>query len=227
MRKTDLAIAVIARRRFTVKTVADTLGVPRCQLHSRLRQGSRPQGRYQKTDDAELLASDRTLTDDRPTNGYRRNGKSVRVAFAIDTCDREAMLESVERRFNDQQTPHPVDWLSENGSCYRAHATVSFVQSIGVVPCFTPVRSPQSNGMVESFVKTIKRDIVHDRPDAQSVLARLPRWFEDYNDNHPHRGQQMKSHREFSRSHQQPAANGPVWRKQIRLPRGKKCGCFE
>ena len=158
------------------------------------------------------------------------NGQSVRVAFALDTCDREVMswvattggisgemirdlmLESVERRFNDQQTPHPVEWLSDNGSCYRAHDTVSFAQSIGLVPCFTPVRSPQSNGMAESFVKTFKRDYVyvHDRPDAQSVLAQLPRWFEDYNDNHPHKALRMKSPREFIRSFHQQAANCPV-----------------
>ncbi len=67
MKKTDLALAVIARRRFAVKIVADTLGVARSQLHSRLREGSRPRGRYQKSEDAEMLAAIRTLTDDRPT----------------------------------------------------------------------------------------------------------------------------------------------------------------
>ena len=142
-----------------MKTVADTLGVSRSQLHSRLREGSRPRGRYQKTEDGEILVSIRALTDDRPTYGYRRiwallnrqrdsaglsrlnhkriyrlmsqnglllqrytgkppgrahdgqiitirpnlrwtsdgfeiacwNGQSVRVAFALDTCDREVM----------------------------------------------------------------------------------------------------------------------------------------
>jgi hypothetical protein len=41
--------------------------------------------------------------------------------------------------------------------------------------------------MAESFVKTFKHDYIyaHDRPDAQSVLAQLPRWFEGYNVNHP------------------------------------------
>jgi len=184
--------------REAVKTVAATLGVSRSQLHLRLREGSRPRGRYQKTGDAEILATIRTLTDERPTYGYRRiwallnrqreraglsrlnhkriyrlmsqnglllqrytgklpgrahdgqiitirpnlrwtsdgceiacwNGQSVRVAFALDTCDREVMswnattggisgemirdlmLKSVERRFDDQQTPHPIEWLS-------------------------------------------------------------------------------------------------------------------
>jgi putative transposase len=298
MKKTDLALAVIARRRFAVKTVVDTLGVSRSQLHSRLREGSRPRGRYQKSEDAEMPAAIRTLTDDRPTYGYRRiwallnrqreqagqtrlnhkriyrlmsqnglllqrytgkppgrahdgqiitirpnlgwtsdgfeiacwSGQSVRVAFALDTCDREVMswiattggisgemirdlmLESVERRFANRALPHPIEWLSGNGSCYRDYETISSAQSIGLVPCLTPVRSPQSNGMAESFVKTFKRDYVyvHDRPDAQSVLAQLPRWFEDYNENHPHKALRMKSPREFIRSFYQPAAACPV-----------------
>ena len=61
--------------------------------------------------------------------------------------------------------------------------------------------------MAESFVKTVKRDYVyvHDRPDPQTVLAQLPRWFEDYNENHLHKAVRMKSPREFIRSYQ-PAA---------------------
>jgi transposase InsO family protein len=153
------------------------------------------------------------------------NGEVVRVAFALDTCDREAMawcattsgisgemirdlmVESVERRFGDDGLPNPIQWLSDNGSCYRAHETIDFAIRLGLVPCFTAVRSPQSNGMAEAFVKTFKRDYVyvHDRPDARTVLSQLPAWFEDYNESHPHKGLQMKSPREFMRS-LQPAA---------------------
>jgi len=150
------------------------------------------------------------------------NGQVVRVAFALDTCDREVMawrattggvsgemirdlmLESVERRFGSCTLPNPVQWLSDNGSCYRAHETIEFADRLGLVPCFTPVRSPQSNGMAEAFVKTFKRDYVyiHDRPDALTVLSQLSVWFEDYNESHPHKGLQMKSPREFIRSYQ-------------------------
>jgi putative transposase len=153
------------------------------------------------------------------------NGEAVRVAFALDTCDREVMawcastggisgemirdlmVESVERRFGDRGLPQPIQWLSDNGSCYRAHETIELAIRLGLVPCFTPVRSPQSNGMAEAFVKTFKRDYVyiHDRPDAQTVLSQVPAWFEDYNENHPHKALQMKSPREFIRSFQ-PAA---------------------
>jgi len=154
------------------------------------------------------------------------NGEVVRVAFALDTCDREAMawcattggisgemirdlmLEATEKRFGTAHTPQPIQWLSDNGSCYRANETIDFAIGLGLVPCFTPVRSPQSNGMAEAFVKTFKRDYVyvHDRPDAQTVLAQLPKWFDDYNEVHPHKALHLKSPREFIRSLQQPAA---------------------
>lgn len=154
------------------------------------------------------------------------NGEAVRVVFALDTCDREVMawcassggisgemvrdvmLMAVERRFGADRTPHTVQWLSDNGSAYRAYETIDFAIRLGLMPCFTPVRSPQSNGMAESFVKTFKRDYVyvHDRPDAQTVLTQLPRWFEDYNEIHPHKALRMRSPREFIRSLQQPAA---------------------
>ena len=153
------------------------------------------------------------------------NGEVVRAAFALDTCDREVMawcattggvsgemirdlmLESVEKRFGASRVPAPLQWLSDNGSCYRANETIDFAIRLGLVPCFTPVRSPQSNGMAEAFVKTFKRDYVyvHDRPDAQTVLSQLSRWFEDYNEIHPHKSLRMKSPREFIRSYQ-PAA---------------------
>jgi putative transposase len=131
------------------------------------------------------------------------NGEFVRVALAIDTCDREVMawcagtggisgetirdlmVERIEQRFGSRTLPQPIQWLSDNGSCYQAHETIDFANRSGLVPCFTPVRSPQSNGMEEAFVKLFKRDhvFVHDGPDAQTVLSQLA-WFEDYNESH-------------------------------------------
>jgi len=57
-----------------------------------------------------------------------------------------------------------------------------------LVSRFTPVRSPESNGMAEAYVKILKRDYVYvqDRPDAQTVLIQLAAWFEDYNEVPPH-----------------------------------------
>lgn len=147
------------------------------------------------------------------------NGEVVRVAFSLDSCDREIighvattggisgsmirdlMLESVERRFGQAATPRPVEWLSDNGSCYTARETVEFASWLGLASRFTPVRSPESNGMAESFVKTFKRDYVHanECPDAVTVMTMLATWFEDYNEFAPHKGLRMLSPREFIR----------------------------
>ena len=105
------------------------------------------------------------------------NGERVRVAFALDCCDREVMswvattkgidaglvgdlmMQAVERRFGTSETPtKPIEWLTDNGSCYTAAETKSFAKLLGLKPVTTPVTSPQSNGMAESFVKTFKRD---------------------------------------------------------------------
>ena len=149
------------------------------------------------------------------------NGETVRVAVVLDTCDREVitwtattagiageqvrdlMVEAVERRFGPVvHTPHAIEWLADNGSAYTAHDTVAHAHALGLVPCFTPVHSPESNGMAESFVKSFKRDYVflHTRPDALSVLKQLAAWFDDYNEVRPHRGLRMRSPRQFIRS---------------------------
>ena len=65
----------------------------------------------------------------------------------------------------------------------------------------SPVRSPESNGIAEAFVKTFKRDYARLSilPDAETVIALLPAWFEDYNEVHPHSGLKFLSPREFLR----------------------------
>ena len=152
------------------------------------------------------------------------NGEVVRVVFAIDTCDREIIawqastggingemvrdlvLACVERRFSAIRAPHPVQWLADNGSAYTARETLDFAAALSLVPCFTPVRSPESNGVSEAFVKTLKRDDarVQPCPDALAVLTQLPGWIEDYNESHPHRGLRMRSPREFIQAQSQP-----------------------
>ena len=149
------------------------------------------------------------------------NREVVRVVFSLDSCDREAiswsattgginsvmvqdlLTESVEKRFgNTLYLPHAVEWLTDNGSCYIADATRTFAASLGFIVCTTPVRSPESNGMAESFVKTFKRDYVYvnDLPDAVTVMEKLTECMEDYNNWHPHKGLKMQSPREYRSS---------------------------
>jgi transposase InsO family protein len=146
------------------------------------------------------------------------NGDVVRGAFIIDACDREVvawravagagisgsevrdmMLEAVEKRFGACRAPSAIEILSDNGAPYTAKETRIFARQLGLKPCFTPVQSPQSNGISEAFVNTLKRDYVHvsPLPDAETVLGLIDGWIEDYNENHPHSGLKMRSPREF------------------------------
>ena len=149
------------------------------------------------------------------------NGERVQVAFSLDTCDREAMrfvasnkgidgqmiedlmAETMLYRFgNVGHLPHKVQWLSDNGPCYVARKTVKFGASIGLEICTTRPYSPESNGMAEAFVKTFKRDYVWlgDLSSAERVMEQLPQWFEDYNQNAPHKGLKMLSPRQYIQS---------------------------
>ena len=89
--------------------------------------------------------------------------------------------------------------LTDNGAPYTARDTRIFARQLGLKPCFTPVKSPQSNGISEAFVNTLKRDYVRvtPLPNAEIVLELIAGWFEDYNNNHPHSGLKMRSPREF------------------------------
>lgn len=97
------------------------------------------------------------------------------------------------------ELPAPAEWLSDNGSGYIARETRDFARDIGLVPRRTPYRSPQSNGMAESFVKTFTRDYVaiNALPNAETVLQQLKTWFSDYNTVHPHRALKYRSPEEF------------------------------
>jgi transposase InsO family protein len=152
------------------------------------------------------------------------NGEIIRLAFIIDAFDREIiawiaisgagisgsevrdmMLEAVEKRFAAMRAPHPIEHLSDNGSPYTAKDTRDFAAALNLVPCFTPVRSPESNGMSEAFVKTFKRDYVrvNPLPDAHTALRQIAGWIADYNDVHPHSALRMRSPREFIRAQAQ------------------------
>jgi len=145
------------------------------------------------------------------------NGQVVRVAFALDCHDREAiswvattagisgemirdmMVRCVEQRFGTLRAPYPVQWLSDNGSIFAAHRTIEIALAVNLAPRFTPVESPESNGMAEAFVKTFKRDYVRISPipNAAAALALVDSWMEDYNTVHPHSRLGYRSPREY------------------------------
>jgi len=145
------------------------------------------------------------------------NGELVQIAFALDCHDREVqayvaqarvlvgedirqmMRQAVCYRFGEDKPTQPVQWLSDNGGIYTALETVMQARRLGLEPITTPAYSPQSNGMSEAFVNTLKRDYVESTLlwDAATVLNRVPHWLEDYNHRAPHSALGMLSPRQY------------------------------
>jgi putative transposase len=146
------------------------------------------------------------------------NGERLQVAFSLDTCDRETMRYVVSTRGIDggmiqdlmaetllyrfgkvNEVPHKIQWLTDNGPCYIARETILFGRSIGLEICTTRPYNPESNGMAEAFVKTFKRDYVWlgDLSSAEAVIKQLPKWFDDYNHQAPHKGLKMMSPKQY------------------------------
>jgi putative transposase len=105
------------------------------------------------------------------------NGEIVQLGFVLDCHDREAlatvaaprdllgtdiqqlMQRAVAARFGEGKRPDaPIQWLSDNGSIYTALDTLITAERLHLVPITTPAASPESNGMSEAFVNTLRRD---------------------------------------------------------------------
>ena len=73
-----------------------------------------------------------------------------------------------------------MHWLSDNGGCYTADQTRKLGEGFGFIVYATPAYSPESNGMSEVFVTTLKRDYVclNRSDDPATVLAQIPAWTE-------------------------------------------------
>ncbi|WP_193133889.1 integrase core domain-containing protein, partial [Klebsiella grimontii] len=113
----------------------------------------------------------------------------------------DVMLRSVEKRFGDRLPDTAVQWLTDNGSAYTAYETRRFARELNLEPCTTAVSSPQSNGMAERFVKTMKEDYIAfmPKPDVRTALQNLAAAFTHYNENHPHSALGYHSPREYRR----------------------------
>lgn len=82
---------------------------------------------------------------------------------------------AVEKRFGAKVPIQTIQWLTDNGSAYTAHETREFARELNLEPCTTAVSSPQSNGMAERFVKTMKEDYIAFMPkkDVRTALHNL------------------------------------------------------
>ena len=121
------------------------------------------------------------------------NGEVVRVAFAIDTCDREIiawhattggisgemvrdlMLACVERRFAAIRAPYPVQWLADNGSAYTAAETLVFAAALASLPASPQCAVPKATALARPSSKPSNVTMPGSRPDP--TLQPCCSWF--------------------------------------------------
>ena len=146
------------------------------------------------------------------------DGTLVQIGFVLDCHDREClawcatprdctarevqqlMHDAVATRFGERQRPEvPIQFLSDNGSIYTALDAVCTAERLNLAPITTPRASPESNGMAEAFVNTLKRDYVSgaDRATAAIVLDQVALWIADYNAIAPHSSLGYRSPRQY------------------------------
>jgi putative transposase len=120
------------------------------------------------------------------------NGEIVRVAFALDCHDREVigwvattagisgemirdmMVRCVEQRFGAIQAPHPVQWLSDNGSIFAAHKTIEIAVALNLVPCFTPPRKSGEQRHGRGLRQNLQARLCSGQPGAKCRCRTLP-----------------------------------------------------
>lgn len=135
------------------------------------------------------------------------NGEKGRFAILIDCADRQiieclwaksikgfdilAMVKrALVKRFEDGRIPRKgsLEFLSDNGPQYIKGELRQGLRDLRIEVCNTPIRSPESNGIAESFFKTFKRDYVyqHVLDSFEDVGKKIDVWIEDYNTKAPH-----------------------------------------
>lgn len=175
-----------------------------------IRPGRRHEGQVRVAEPNRRWASDIT--------GIRAwDGQKGRLAIMIDCADRmvlawrfatritaedlaEMLREAVFQRFGEARArAQGIEFLSDNGPEYTSHRFRPFVRAMGLIPCHTPRRSPQSNGLAEAFFGSFKRDYVYQAclETVAGVGQQLPAWIEHYNRQAPHSALGMQSPAEF------------------------------
>lgn len=134
------------------------------------------------------------------------NGEKGRFAVLIDCGDRQVLscrwskritgydiqdmvIETLKKRFGNDKIPGTgIEFLSDNGPEYIKVTLRKFLENVGFIVCRTPIRSPESNGIAESFFRGFKRDYVYQN-ECESFAAisdMINSWIEDYNNRAPH-----------------------------------------
>ncbi len=114
------------------------------------------------------------------------NGEVVRLAFALDCHDREVigwvattagisgemirdmMVYCVEQRFGAIRAPHPVQWLSDNGSIFAAHKTIEIAVALNLGAVLHPGRKPRKQRHGRGLRQNLQARLCPGQPDLGS-----------------------------------------------------------
>lgn len=141
------------------------------------------------------------------------NQQKLRLAVIIDCADRmilawklqprltagdvcELLREALFRRFAQQrQHAGGLEFLTDNGPEFISEPLQQLLNQLGLIACRTPCRSPQSNGLVESFFGSFKRDYLSHQPleTLAEAMKNIPAWITHYNEIAPHSALAMLS----------------------------------
>jgi len=145
------------------------------------------------------------------------DGRKGRLAVILDCADRtvlawrfgtritaddlaELLREALFRRFGEARSQaRGLEFLSDNGTEYTSHRFRPVVQALGLIPCHTPRRSPESNGLAEAFFGSLKRDYVYQAclETLEETARQIPGWIADYNQQAPHSALGMRAPAQF------------------------------
>jgi transposase InsO family protein len=84
--------------------------------------------------------------------------------------------------------------MTDNGSCYKAHAFRQACTALGLRHIRTRPYTPRTNGKAERFIRTSLREWAYARPYTSSAQRadELPHWTRMYNWHRPHAGLNSK-----------------------------------
>lgn len=105
----------------------------------------------------------------------------------------DAILGSV-CSFRGALSASPVEWLTDNGSTYRAHETRAYAREIGLEPteqrCSGELRKDDEARL---YIEKIPK------PDCRTAVGNLAIAFDHYNEHHTHSSLRYRSSREYLR----------------------------
>jgi putative transposase len=126
----------------------------------------------------------------------------VWLGYAFDTrAGRENAIMSVNNSLAAHREIRTNDLTLrvDNGSQYRSREFIESMKALGIKLEFIFVNTPEQNGHIESFQKTIKREYIwaNDFKDYQEAELAIAEAFKDYNQKRPHSSLDYKTPCEF------------------------------